>query len=94
MENRNYAERRDIERLEGDLREATGVSNKYYGDIQRLKEGINARDLDIRGFKSKAEQLEGELEQSSRRISVLTEAREQKDIELANVHMGIGQENH
>jgi chromosome segregation ATPase len=51
MENRNYTEKRDIERLENDLREATGLSHKYYGDIQRLKESINARDMDIRGFK-------------------------------------------
>jgi len=57
MENRNYTEKRDIERLENDLREATGLSHKYYGDIQRLKESINARDMDIRGFKLRLEQL-------------------------------------
>jgi len=51
MENRNYAERRDIERLEGDLRDSTGLSNKYFGEINRLKETINARDIDIRGYK-------------------------------------------
>ena len=51
METRNYAERRDIERLEADLREATAISNKCYSDIQRLKESINGRDLDIRGFR-------------------------------------------
>lgn len=28
MENRNFSERRDIERLEGDLRDSTGLSNK------------------------------------------------------------------
>ena len=94
MESRNYAEKRDIERIEGDLRDATGLSHKYYGDIQRLKEAINARDLEIRGFKLRAEQLEGELEQSQRRIAVLNEARETKDSELASVHVKSGQENH
>jgi hypothetical protein len=62
MENRNYAERREIERIEGDLREATGLSNKYFGEIQRLKEAINSRDMDIRGFKIRVEQLEDELD--------------------------------
>lgn len=55
MENRNYSEKRDIERLETELRDATGVSNKYYADIQRLKETISNRDLDIRGFKLRVE---------------------------------------
>ena len=64
METRNYAERRDIERLEADLREATAISNKCYSDIQRLKESINGRDLDIRGFRIRIEQLESELEQT------------------------------
>ena len=62
METRNYAERRDIERLEADLREATAISHKCYSDIQRLKESINGRDLDIRGFRIRIEQLESELE--------------------------------
>lgn len=64
MESRNYSEKRDIERLENDLRDATGLSNKFYGDIQRLKETISTRDIDNRGFKLKAEQLEGEIEQT------------------------------
>jgi len=50
--------------------------------------------LDIRGFKLRIEQLEGDLEQSQRRIQVLTEAREQKDQELSGVHVRIGQETH
>lgn len=94
METRNYSERRDIERLEADLREATAISHKCYSDIQRLKEQISNRDLDIRGFRIRIEQLEGELEQTQRRIVHLTEAREQKDSDLANVHVKIGQENH
>ncbi len=76
MEARNYSERREIERLETDLREGTAVSNKCFSDIQRLKEAISTRDLDIRGFKIRIDQLEGELEQAQRRIAHLTEARE------------------
>lgn len=55
MESRNYQEKREIERLEADLRDATAYSQKCYGDIQRLKEAITTRDLDIRGFKLKIE---------------------------------------
>ena len=55
MESRNYQEKREIERLEADLRDATGYSQKCYGDIQRLKEALTTRDLDIRGFKLKIE---------------------------------------
>ena len=46
------------------MRDATSYSQKCYGDIQRLKEAINTRDLDIRGFKLRIEQLETDLEQS------------------------------
>ncbi len=55
MESRNYQEKREIERLEADLRDATAYSQKCYADIQRLKEAITTRDLDIRGFKLKIE---------------------------------------
>ena len=55
MESRNYQERREIERIEADLRDATNLSQKYYNDIQRLKEAISTRDLDIRSFKIKIE---------------------------------------
>lgn len=61
-ENRNYVERREIERLDLDLREASSVSDKYQNDIHRTTEQINSRDMDIRGFKVRSEQLEGELE--------------------------------
>ena len=54
-ESRNYQEKREIERIEADLRDATAYSQKCYGDIQRLKEAITNRDLDIRGFKIKIE---------------------------------------
>jgi hypothetical protein len=51
MENKNFSERREIERLESELRDATGLSSKYFGEINRFKETINARDIDIRGYK-------------------------------------------
>jgi len=94
MENRNFGERREIERLEADLREATSLSNKYFGDIQRLKEAISARDLDIRGFKLRVEQLESELDQCQRRIGMLSDARQQKDDDFAAITVKIGQETH
>lgn len=94
MESRNYQEKREIERLEADLRDATAYSQKCYGDIQRLKEALTTRDLDIRGFKLKIEQLEGDLDSTQRRIAALTEARELKDQDLSTVHVKIGQETH
>jgi len=93
VESRNYQEKREIERLELDLRDATQYSQKCFSDIQRLKEAIATRDLDIRGFKLRLEQLETDLENSQRRIAALTEAREQKDQEINGVHVRIGQEN-
>lgn len=32
-ETRNLADRRDVERLENDIREATNLQNKYYAEI-------------------------------------------------------------
>ena len=64
MENRNFTEKREIERLESDVRDATGLSNKYFGEIQRVKEAVTNRDLDIRGLKIRLDQLEQELDQS------------------------------
>lgn len=94
MESRNYSEKREIERLEAEFREATAISHKCYQEIQRLKEAITTRDLDIRGYRLRIEQLESELDQNQRRISHLNEAREQVDADLANVHVRLGQEHH
>jgi hypothetical protein len=57
MENKNFVERREIERLEGELKDSKGLSNKYFGEINRFKETINARDIDIRGYKLRVDQL-------------------------------------
>jgi hypothetical protein len=35
MESRNLAERKEIERLDGDVREATGISHKNYSEMSR-----------------------------------------------------------
>jgi hypothetical protein len=53
---------------------------------------VTNRDLDIRGLKIKLDQLEQELDQSQRRITHLNDAKDQKDAELAQVHMATGQE--
>lgn len=62
IEGRNYAEKRDIERIEADLREATALSHKFYAEIQRLRDLINQREVDLRGFRMKIEQLESEIQ--------------------------------
>lgn len=35
MESRNYGERKEIERLDHDVREATGISHKNYSELSR-----------------------------------------------------------
>jgi hypothetical protein len=61
-EGKNYSERKDIERLDADLRDATSVSHKFYQDIARLRDIQNSRDLDNRGAKARIDQMESELE--------------------------------
>jgi len=69
VEGKNYAERKDIERLDIDLRDATSSSQKYYQDIARLKDISNARELDNRGYKARVEQYENDLDTNVRRIA-------------------------
>ena len=93
MEGRNQVEKRDIDRIEADLREATAISNKFYADIQRLKEAITNRDLELRGLKLRLETLEAELEQAQRRIAFLTDSIGQKDADIATITSKLNHEN-
>lgn len=45
-----YGERKEIERLDQEHRDAVNVSHKNYQEISRLKELISVRELDNRGF--------------------------------------------
>lgn len=48
MESKNYNERKEIERLDDEIREQTALSHKFYGDITRLKDNCMQKDQEIR----------------------------------------------
>jgi len=50
LEGKIYSERKEIERLDGEHRDAVNVSHKHFQEIARLKDMINVRELDNRGF--------------------------------------------
>ncbi len=45
-----YSERKEIERLDQEHRDAVNVSHKNYQELARLKDLIGVRELDNRGF--------------------------------------------
>jgi di/tripeptidase len=50
LDGKIYSEKKDIERLDAEHRDAVNVSHKNFQDIARLKDLINVRELDNRGF--------------------------------------------
>lgn len=62
LEGKVYSEKKDLERLEGDHRDAASASNKNYQEISRLKDLINVRELDNRGFQSRISAMEAEVD--------------------------------
>lgn len=50
LDGKIYAERKEIERLDHEHRDAVNVSHKNYQEIARLKDLISVRELDNRGF--------------------------------------------
>lgn len=50
IDNKNYTEKKDIERLDLEHRDAVSVSHKNYQEMQRLRDIIGSRDLDNRGY--------------------------------------------
>jgi chromosome segregation ATPase len=91
-ESRVAGERREIERLELELKEATAVSHKCYQDIARLREAIAAKEMDNQAYGQRIAAMEMEVEQNQRRIAHLNESREQRDSELASTHQRISRE--
>lgn len=62
-----------------EMRQETSISFKYNQELARLRDIQNARDLDIRSFQARLEAMRSELEQNERRISSLTQAKDQKE---------------
>lgn len=50
LDGKIYAERKEIERLDHEHRDAVNVSHKNYQEIARLKDLISVRELDNRSF--------------------------------------------
>ena len=48
VESKVYAEKKDLERLESEIRDQSGISNKYYQEIARQTDISSNRDLDNR----------------------------------------------
>jgi chromosome segregation ATPase len=92
LDGKIYQERKEIERLDHDHRDAVNVSHKNYQEIARLKDLIAVRELDNRQFQARLQALEQEVESNTRRIQHLSEARDQKDQDIHRAQQKIGQE--
>jgi chromosome segregation ATPase len=92
VDSKIYSERKEIERLDLEHRDAVNVSHKNYQEIARLKDLINVRELDNRGFSTRLHAMEQEVESNNRRIVHLSEAKEQKDLEINAAHQRISRE--
>ena len=68
MEVKNQQERKQVEILNQELREATGLSNKNYAEIVRCKDSLKSRDVENRNLYQKIELMEVEVEQNKSRI--------------------------
>lgn len=82
LDGKIYQERKEIERLDHEHRDAVNVSHKNYQEIARLKDLISVRELDNRQFQSRLSALEQEVDSNNRRIQHLSEARDQNDQEI------------
>ena len=84
MESKNYAEKKDIERIEDEIREQTGISRKYCSEISRLKDIANSRDIDNENLLLRIDAMEAEVVSNNNRMAHLQEVKEQKDLDLEN----------
>lgn len=92
LESKIYGEKKEIERFDIDHRDATGISHKNYQEIQRLKELINVRELDLRGFQARINNLEADLDSNNRKISHLIEVKDVKEQENVTTQQRIAKE--
>ena len=92
LEGRNYGERKDIERLEHDVRDQQALSHKNYQDINRLKDIGGARDSENRSLKIRMDNMQNEIEQNNARIAHLNEVKEQKEIDIQNTTQRLNKE--
>ena len=92
LESKIYGEKKEIERLDNDHRDAGNVSHKNFQEIQRLRELINVRELDNRGYQARINGLEADLESNNRKISHLIEVKEIKEQENISTQQRIAKE--
>jgi hypothetical protein len=50
LDGKIYSEKKECERLDVENRDAINISHKNFQEIARLKDMINVRELDNRGF--------------------------------------------
>jgi hypothetical protein len=92
LESKVYGEKKEIERLDIDHRDAVSVSHKNFQELQRLRELINVRELDNRGYNARIHGLEADLDSSNRKISHLIEVKEVKEQENVSTQQRIAKE--
>lgn len=68
VEYRVFNEKKEIDRLENEMRDQKGLSHKNYQEIGRMKDISNSRDLDNRNFANRIQGMEVELQQNGKRI--------------------------
>lgn len=62
MESKIYQEKKEVDRLDNDIRQATTISQKNYQDLQKLSDSNYQRDSENRANKGKLESMEIEIE--------------------------------
>lgn len=92
LESKIYSEKKEIERLDNDHRDAISVSHKNFQEISRLKDLIGVRELDNRGYNARISGLEADLDSSNRKISHLIEVKELKEQENVSTQQRIAKE--
>lgn len=85
MESKNYAEKKEMERLESEIRDQSGLSHKYYQEMSRLKDIANSRDVDNSNMRAKIDSMEAEVQSNNNRIQQLYEVKEQKEQNIASL---------
>lgn len=61
LDGKIFSEKKEIERLDAETKDAVNVSHKNFQEMARLKDLINVRELDNRGFQARINAMEDEV---------------------------------
>ncbi len=86
VDNKNNMLKRDINRVENDLRDQNGLSHKNQLEVSRLRESNFARENDISNAQGKISQMENEIKNNQFKIEELQVEikRKEQDIDQTN----------